>query len=133
MKFLYAITILTLLFSCGQRDEFAGLWKIRKVEIHKNNELKKVIDTGFQYWNFKKRSTISIFDKHKVQNTLRIRIRPGVITSLSATGEVQEEFLIQELKRNSLALSSKKRVDEDDYDVFYYFDRVRDTVEEESR
>jgi hypothetical protein len=126
---IYPLTacILMLLCSCHRRDDFSGLWKIRKVEILKNDELKKVIDTGYQYWSFARRTVIEIFDRNKVQNTLHVQIGINTIKSYRVNGQLDEEFLIRKVSRGRLALTSQQNVKEDKYNIIYYLDRIRDT------
>jgi hypothetical protein len=126
---IYPLTacILMLLCSCNRRDDFSGLWKIRKVEILKNNELKKVIDTGYQYWSFARRTVIEIFDRQKVQKVLHVQIGHATIRSYKPNGQVDDEFLVRKLSRERLALTSHQHVRDDKYNIIYYLDRVRDT------
>src|SRR5687768_15402754 len=102
---IYPLTacILMLLLSCQRTDDdFSGLWKIRKVEILKNNELKKVIDTGYQYWNFGRRSVIEIFERQKVQNTLHVKIGLKTIKIFKLNGQLENEFVISKVSREKL-------------------------------
>jgi hypothetical protein len=126
---IYPLTacILMLLGSCHGRDEFSGLWKIRKVEIFRNNELKKVIDTGYQCWSFARRTVIEILDRDKVQNTLHVQIDLNTIKSYKPNGQLEDEFLIRKVSRGRLALTSHQQVEDDKYNIIYYLDRVKDT------
>lgn len=123
-----------MVFSCNQTSSSAlahSLWKMRKVEILKNNELKKVIDTGSQYWNFKTASLIEIFDTHRIQNILHIRISNKSIRSYDNSGALQDEFMIRHLTDDTVALFSKKKTDDAEYNVIYYLDKVKDASAEE--
>jgi hypothetical protein len=129
-RFWITACMIAVLFSCGSdvNSGFAnGLWKIRKVQILKNKELKKTIDTGFQYWSFQKRSTIEIFDAHKIHNVLHVKIGNSTIRSYDVKGNLQDEFVIQEISNNNMALSSKKTVDDSEYNIIYFLDKVKDT------
>jgi hypothetical protein len=132
MKFIALTACLcTALFSCRQAnntDLTKSLWKIRKVEIWKDNEVAKVIDTGSQFWSFEKKSMIEIFDKHRVQNVLHIKMSTGSIRSYDTSGSLQDEFFIQQLDKECLALSSRKKIMQSAYNIIYYLDRVRDTT-----
>jgi hypothetical protein len=130
---LTAWLCLALFFACHQNkvsDFNNGLWKIRKIEILKDHQLKKVIDTGYQLWSFKK-SLIKIFNLYKLQNTLHVRIDSSSIKSYNTSGALQDEFLIQKLNGNGLALLSKKKILDAEYYIVYYLDKVRDTTAEE--
>lgn len=99
---------------------------MRKVEIRQNNELKKLIDTGSQYWSFKNPSLIEIFDTHRIQNVLHIRIGNTSIKSYDNHGALQDEFLIKKINDNNVALFSKKKVEDAEYHIIYYLDKVKD-------
>jgi hypothetical protein len=130
---LSACFVILSMFSCHQTASPAfvnSLWKIRKVEILKNNQLKKTIDTGYQYWSFKKKSTIEIFNTNKIQNVLRVKIGNSTIRSYDVKGNIQDEFVIKEMDDDNMALSSKKKVDDGEYNVIYYLDNVKDSAED---
>jgi len=131
MKHILLSAALVLVGSCSQtahHNMIDSLWKIRKVEILKNRELKKVIDTGFQYWSFRKKSTIEIFDASKIQNILHVRIGNSTIRSYNVKGDLQDEFVICEIGDDNLALSSKKKMENAEYNVIYYLDKVKDSA-----
>jgi hypothetical protein len=131
--FLTAGIVIISIFSCHQTASPAlinSLWKIRKVEILKNNQLKKTIDTGYQYWSFKKKSMIEIFNTGKIQNVLHVQIGNSSIRSYDVKGKLQEEFVIEEMGDDNMALSSKKKVENAEYNVIYYLDKVKDTAED---
>lgn len=133
MKYISLTICLCILYSCYQSKKSNvtdGLWRIRKVEVLKNNELKKVIDTGYQYWNFNKKSMIEIFDTHKIQNVLHIKIADRSIKSYNNQGDLQDEFFVHEINDNSLSLSSCKKLDNQEYNIVYYLNKVRDTTAE---
>lgn len=118
-----------MVFSCNQTSSSAlanSLWRMRKVEILKNNELQKVIDTGSQYWNFKTASLIEIFDSHRIQNILHIHIGNKSIRSYDNSGTLQDEFMIKKIADDTVALSSKKKTEDAEYNVIYYLDKVKD-------
>jgi hypothetical protein len=127
MRYSLTAFICILFIGCNRSNEFSGLWKIRKVEILKNNELNKVIDTGEQYWCFRRKAVIEIFDKHKMQNTLHVKIGDSSIKSFDAAGHLQDEFIIHKVDDSNLALASSKKLDDDNYNVIYYLDKVKDT------
>jgi hypothetical protein len=129
-RFSITTCMILVLCSCGSNVNTGlanGLWKIRKVQILKDSELKKTIDTGYQYWNFQKRSTIEIFDAQKIHNVLHIKIGNSTIRSYDVKGNLQDEFVIEEIDNNNMALSSKKKVDDSEYNIIYFLDKVKDT------
>lgn len=131
MKHIFLSATLALIGSCNQvvhHNMIDNLWKIRKVEILKNSELKKVIDTGYQFWSFKKKSTIEIFDAGKIQNVLHVRIGNSIIRSYDVKGDLQDVFVISEIGDDNLALSSKKKLDDAEYNIVYYLDKVKDST-----
>jgi hypothetical protein len=130
-KMISLTALVCIIVSCHQavkKQEFEkGVWKIRKVEILKDNQLKKVLDTGSQYWSFQKASLIEIFNTRKIQNILHIKMNPGCIRCYDDTGALQDELSIREIDNNAIALSSKKKVESGVYDIIYYLDKVKDT------
>ena len=131
-----AACVFLFVFSCHQTSEQGlanCLWKMRRVEILKDNELKKVIDTGSQYWSFKKPSLIEIFDTHRIQNILHISIGNKSIRSYDNMGALQDEFLIKQINDNNVALFSKKKVEDAVYNIIYYLDKVKDSDANEIR
>jgi hypothetical protein len=128
--FLLPFFLATACHHGGESPLMSGLWKIRKVEVLKNNTLQKVIDTGCQYWSFAHRCNLRIFDTHRLQNNLHICFKKNTFQSFdSTTGELKDIFQIQELAAGNLALSSHKKMMEDDYHIIYYLDKVADTLE----
>jgi hypothetical protein len=101
------------------------------VEIRKDNEVKKIIDTGSQFWSFKKRSLIEIFDMHRIQNILHIKMGSASIRSFDNRGSLQDEFIINKMDDNCIALHSTKTVEDAKYDIIYYLDKVKDSTAEE--
>jgi hypothetical protein len=104
---------------------------MRKVEILKNNQLTKVIDTGSQYWSFKKPSLIEIFDMHRIQNILHISIGHKSIRSYDNNGALQDEYTIKTINDDNIALFTKKKVEDAEYNVIYYLDKVKDIPRED--
>lgn len=103
-----------------------GLWKLERVEVLRNNELTKIIDTGFQYWKFFKTDSIQISDEHHVQK--RLKIKPGSDSFASIdckTGNIMDEFVIEKLDKKELELSSRKRLERADYTVVYHLQKIK--------
>lgn len=129
-----AACLLFICFSCRRSiktDLMNGLWKIRKVEIWKDNEVEKIIDTGNQFWSFGNSSQIEIFDTHKIQNILHVKMGAGSIRSYDSGGALKDEFIIQQLNEGIFALSSKQKVLDDEYNIIYYLCKVKDSTAEE--
>lgn len=133
MKASYLLIAGSLFFlvSCADRTKrkMEGWWKVRKIEVLKNNELKKTIDTGCQYWNFARQSKIEIFDLHTMQNTLHVKFGSNLLRSYDGDGHMQEEFIIGSISDQNLELLTHTKLRQDDYSVIYYFDRIKDTTQ----
>jgi len=103
----------------------AGLWKLEKIEVLQNNELKKIIEAGYQYWKFYKTDSIEIFNDKQVQKCLKIKAGNDSFSSIDGgTGNVIDEFVIEKFNKNELELSSKKKVEWGDYTVVYYLEKI---------
>lgn len=105
-----------------------GTWKMRRVEIRKDHELQKVIDTGYQLWSFKKPSLLEISDANKIQNILHVKLGRSSIRSYDSKGVLQDEFQVMELAGDCCSLTSKKTLNDIQYDVVYYLDKIADTA-----
>lgn len=118
-----------ILCACHKQTvHLSGLWKIRKVEVLRNNQVQKILDSGCQYWNFTDVSCIKIFDTTKIQNTLSISIGRNSIKSYdTTTGSLKDEFRIEEANAKNLMLSSEQQIKNAVYHVNYYLDRVEGT------
>jgi hypothetical protein len=117
-------------FACrGTEHSFHGLWKVKRVEVMQGSELKKLIDTGSQYWDMRTKSGIDIFDNGQLQNRLSIKTAANSIQSFDpATGNLKDEFVIEKFDKQNLELSSRQTINENDYQVIYYLDKVPDTA-----
>ena len=127
MKPIALTVCLCTLISCGQTNKqlLTGFWKIRKVEVLKDDQLQKTIDVGCQYWRFINRNSISIFDTLRVQNVLTVKIGSSSIKSFdNATDRLKDEFVIRELDAKKLLLCSHHTLDAYDYNALYYLERV---------
>lgn len=104
-----------------------GLWKVERVEILENSELRKTIYSDAQYWSINGR--IEIFDTSKLQNTLHIKLHPKSISSFDpGTGFIRDEFMIEKLNPRHLELCSRKKIDQAEYSIFYYLNKVDDST-----
>ena len=130
-------SLITLcLFACRSTVDpqtMDGLWKIRKVEVFKNNQLKKVIDTGQQYWHIAGKKNIEIFDTQQVHNVLRIKVDKNKIKSFNDSGQLQDDFVVERHNANSLSLSSHKKMQQDQYNIVYHLDKVPDADADDLR
>lgn len=121
--------IAAIMCSCNQNahpELMNGLWKIRKVEILKDHELKIVIDTAYQLWSFKRPSIIEIIDKGRTKNILHIKMDSSSIRSYDKNGKLKEEFMIRSINNGNVTLASKQKVEDEEYHIIYYLDRVKD-------
>jgi hypothetical protein len=126
--------MIIIVFSCsqaGNSDLTGHLWKIHRVEILKNNELKKVIDTGYQYWSFKNTSLIEIWNTEKIQKVLHFKMSKGSIKTYDTSGALQDEFFIERMGQDNMALSAHKKIEDAEYNIVYYLDKVKDTTAED--
>jgi hypothetical protein len=127
MTALLPIMASLLLFAGCKRHHKVpeGLWKLDKIEVLRNNELKKIIDTGQQYWKFYKADSLEISDAAHVQKSLRIKAGKDSFMSLDhQSGNAVDEFVIDKLNKQELELSSRKTIENDDYTVVYYLERI---------
>jgi len=136
MTILYIILCeaLFLLAACKVNNHHlpAGLWRLEKIEVLKNNELKKIIDTGYQYWKFYKTDSIEISNEKEIQKCLRIKAGNDSFRSIDGgTGDTIDEFFIEKLNKHELELSSKKKLDQIDYKVVYYLQKMTGAAETE--
>jgi hypothetical protein len=126
--------LLVILISCCRvpANELSGLWKVERIEVLHNNVLKAKIDTGCQYWAFNARKRIDIFEQSSLRNQLDIKIGSNCIMCVDRmTGEVIDEYRISKLNKKRLLLCNYKKLNEDEYSIMYYFDKVdrKDTIE----
>src|SRR5687767_4622837 len=114
MKISYLLTGLCFLFisSCTRSKNIGllqGLWKVESVEVLRNNELNRVIDPCFQYWNFYKTDSIRIFNKKQIQKCLYVKISKGIIKCINpVNGSLVDEFIIDKLNKTHLELTSRR-------------------------
>jgi hypothetical protein len=126
--------MISIVFSCTQPANSSlinKLWKIRKVEILRNNKLEKVIDTGYQYWSFKTTSIIEILNPQRVQNVLHVKMSGSSMRTYDTSGTFQDEFTIQKIDEDNMALSAHKKIEDAEYSIVYYLDQVKDTTAED--
>ena len=129
MKIYTIIACITWLFaSCkpGNTTIPSGIWKLEKIEVLQNNELKKIIEAGYQYWKFYKADSIEIFNDELVQKCLKIKADNDSFRSIDrGTGNVIDEFVIEKFNKQELELSSRKKLDQLEYTVVYYLEKVK--------
>lgn len=100
-----------------------GPWELRRIEVLRNNELKKIIDTGYQCWEFFACS-MEISDDRHLQRRLKIKAGTDSFRSIEyGTGNVVDEFMIDKLSHGELELSSRKIIENVNYTVVYYLHR----------
>src|SRR5687768_7661553 len=98
MKLYYLLIVFCVLFghSCIRNNNnrfLAGMWKVERVEVLKDNELKRIIDPGIQYWKFCKTDSIEIFNKRQVQNRLYVKVKKSSIKCFNRlNGSQLDEF-----------------------------------------
>jgi hypothetical protein len=127
VSLLIAWSIAFAFFSCAKNKVSiaAGWWKIDRIEIVKNNELVKVLDSCMQYWNIYKADSIEIFERKVLQNCLHIKSGRNSIKSIDPeTGKLVKEYFIRLQNDQQLELFSNERLGEDIYDVIYYLTRM---------
>ena len=101
-----------------------------KVEIMQDAELKKTIYSDYQYWSINGR--IEIFDTSRLQNTLHIKMNKKSFNSIDpGTGFIRDEFVIEKINPRHLELCSRKKIDQAEYSIFYYLDKVDDSSAKE--
>jgi hypothetical protein len=135
MKIYYFPVIFTalLLFCCTKGKQttlFPGLWKMEKIEVFNNDHLRKTIDTGYQYWKFCKTDSILIFERKELQNCLQIKINRNSITSIDRTNRA-DVFAITLVNKEKLELSSRQKLNEQEYTIVYYLEKVNEENNEE--
>ncbi len=121
MKIQIFIFICCVVAACYKPDinpKLRGLWKVDKVEVMKDGELKRLIKDSSQYWQIYQQDSIRIFTPEKLQNCFPVTIHKSSITGPA------DEFIIDKLNDESLELSSNKKMQEANYTVIYYLDRV---------
>lgn len=130
MKIFTIIVCITwLLASCkpGNITIPSGIWKLEKIEVSQNNELKKIIEAGYQYWKFYKSDSIEIFNNEQVQKCLKLKADNDSFRSIDRrTGDILDEFVIDKLTKSELEISSRKNLDKIDYTVVYYLEKVNE-------
>ena len=134
MRVFLPLLCSSLLFfsSCSRNNNAVpdGIWKLEKIEILKDNELRKIIDTGYQYWKFYNSDSIEISNTQQVQKCLRIKAGRDSFRSIDyASGNMIDEFFIEKHNNHELELYSKNKLDKEDYTVVYYLEKVIDTIE----
>lgn len=134
MRVFFPLLCSSILFfsSCSMNNKNipAGIWKLEKIEILRNNELKKIIDTGYQYWKFYNSDSIEISNTQQVQKCLRIKAGRDSFRSIdNASGNMIDEFFIEKHNKHELEIYSKNKLDKVDYTVVYYLEKVIDTIE----
>jgi hypothetical protein len=132
---LIIILFYPLIYSCSARDKInPGWWRIDRVEILKNDQLTRVIDSENQYWNFRARDSIEIFEGHQLQVCLQVRMDKHSIRSIDRkSGGLIDEYFISKSNKDQLELYSTIRMEEDNYRVVYYLDKVEDTLSTDTK
>lgn len=129
--YLLSIAFIILAIACSREKHtiLHGLWKIERVEIMKGPVLQKtIIDSSNQYWSIRDREWLYIFDDHKLQNRLQVKMDKESIRSFdTSSGNLQEEFLIERSTTEKLELVSHQTIDKDNYDIIYYLDKIEDS------
>lgn len=121
------VCIVSLIIACKKNNTTipSGIWKLQKIEVLQNNELKKIIEAGYQYWKFYKADSIEIFIDELVQKCLKIKVGNDSFRSIDrGTGDIVDEFFIDKLNQQELELSSRKKLDQLEYTVVYYLEKM---------
>ncbi|MEP7376068.1 MAG: hypothetical protein ABI675_21915 [Chitinophagaceae bacterium] len=106
----------------------SGLWKLYRIEVLRDNELTKTIDAGYQCWKFYKADSIEISDKQEIQKCLKIKCGKNYFNSVDRiSGVVIDEFVIEKYDKKVLELSSFKKMDEKNYTILYYLEKISET------
>ena len=118
-----------LLFTGCKRPQYNripdGIWKLERIEVLKDHELKKIIDTGYQYWKFLNNESIEIYNDSTVQKRMKIKAGSDSFSSIECgTGAVLDEYVIEKVNRRELELSSSKTIERSDYTVVYYLNKI---------
>lgn len=112
-----------LLASCNKpllNEQLPGLWKIEKVEVRLDGQIKRLIKDSSHFWQIFEKDSIRIFTPGKLQNSFPITVHKLSIKSPA------DDFKIDKLNSEHLELSSIKNLQEATYTVIYYLDRVED-------
>jgi hypothetical protein len=114
---------------CGNQPAVNGYFRMNRVEVFENNRLARVIDTGIQFWNFSKLSTIQIYNNAGIQKTLYINNYKGRIQSRDKiSGKLREEFFIRKWDQQCLELYSRKTINQNQYKVIYFLEKLNDSA-----
>jgi hypothetical protein len=114
--------------ACQNLPSVYGYFKMNRVEVFENDRLAKVIDTGIQFWNFSRLSTIQIFNNAGVQKTLYINKYKGRLQSRDkTTGKLREEFYIRKWDQQCLELRSTKTINQNQYYIIYFLEKINDS------
>jgi hypothetical protein len=120
--FLFAILSY---FKCENSPALSGYYKMNRIEVFQNDNLAKIIDTGFQYWNFSDPSAIKIYNKQGVQKVLYIKkINKRIHSMDTNTGKILEVFVIRKSDPQSLELCSTKKLYNKTYDIIYFLEKM---------
>ena len=125
--FVLASYIVLILSACSKNKIhhlLPGFWKLQRIEIMKDGQLKKLIKDSSQYWKVHAKDSIEIFSTQHLQNCLWVNIGKTSIRTIDrATGKLADEYLIDRLDDSRLELSTYQKVIDDEYTILYYLER----------
>ena len=126
IQLLFAAAAAILLLYCHKKtsgDLIPGTWQVKKIDIFSDNQLRKTIDTGYQYWRFYKDDSIHIYDHATLQNCLHIKMDKQFIHSIDSKNRT-DQFSIDTLNNQILELSSKQCLPDEEYTIVYHLEKM---------